>query len=137
MSRTTSDLVIGIIEIDSAISLTPFIEAANMLVTQFCTALDEDYTAAELVKIETWLAAHFYTVREGRAFQEKAGPVSERKQSKVDLGFATSHYGQHAMILDYYGGLAALNERIKKGKANRISISWLGTEEETETNVDS
>ena len=127
--RTTDDLVEGIIEVDSAISLTPFIDAANMLVTKFCTDLTDDYTADELKKIETWLAAHFYTVREGRAFVEKAGPVSERKQSKVDLGFATSHYGQHAMTLDYYGGLAALNERIKKGKANRISITWLGTEE--------
>ena len=137
MARTTEALIEGIIEVDSAILLTPFIDAANMLVTQFCTDLVTDYTAAELIKIETWLAAHFYTVREGRAFEERAGPVSERKQSKVDLGFATSHYGQMAMTLDYYGGLSSLNERIKKGKASRISVSWLGTEKKTETNIDS
>ncbi len=136
MARTTDALVEGIIEVDSAILLAPFIDAANMLVTKFCTDLVDDYTAAELIKIETWLAAHFYTVREGRAFEERAGPVSERKQSKVDLGFATSHYGQMAMTLDYYGGLAALNERIKQGKANRISVTWLGTEKVTETNID-
>lgn len=136
MARTTDILVEGIIEVESAISLTPFIDAANMLVTKFCTNLVSDYTSDELIKIETWLAAHFYTVREGRAFQEKAGPVSERKQSKVDLGFATSHYGQMAMTLDYYGGLAGLNESIKKGKVNKISVTWLGTEEATETNID-
>ncbi len=136
MARTTTDLIEGIIDVESGIPLAPFIDAANMLVTKFCTTLDEDYTTAELIKIETWLAAHFYTVREPRAESEKAGPVSEKKQSKVDLGLSTSHYGQMAMTLDYYGGLAALNERIKKGKANRIGITWLGTEKVTETNVD-
>ncbi len=136
MARTTTDLIEGIIDVESGIPLAPFIDVANMLVTKFCTTLDEDYTTAELIKIETWLAAHFYTVREPRAESEKAGPVSEKKQSKVDLGLSTSHYGQMAMTLDYYGGLAALNERIKKGKANRIGITWLGTEKVTETNVD-
>ncbi len=136
MSRTTNDLIEGIIDVDSGVLLTPFIDAANMLVTQFCTDLDVDYTAVELTKIETWLAAHFYTVRAPRAVLEKAGPVSERTQSKVDLGFATSHYGQMAMTLDYYGGLAALNERIKQGKSNKISVTWLGTEKVTETNID-
>ncbi len=136
MARATDDLIEGIIDVDSAILLAPFIDAANMLVTQFCTDLTVDYTNAQLVQIETWLAAHFYTVRDMRASEERAGPVSERKQSKVDLGFATSHYGQMAMTLDFYGGLASLNERIKEGKANRISITWLGTEKATKTNID-
>lgn len=136
MARATDELLEGIIEVDSAILLAPFIDAANMLVTKFCTDLVDDYTADELIKIETWLAAHFYTVRDMRAFEEKAGPVSQRLQSKIDLGFATSHYGQMAMTLDYNGGLAGLNERIKQGKTNKISVSWLGTEEKTGTNID-
>ena len=128
--RTTNALVEGIIEVESAIVLTPFIAAANHLVNQCCTDLDEDYTAAELITIETWMAAHVYTVREMRAESEKAGPVSEKKQSKVDLGFATSHYGQMAMTLDYKGRLAQLNEKIKKGISNVVGVIWYGTEED-------
>ena len=130
--RTTPTLVEGIIEIDSAIGLTPFIAAANALVTQCCTDLTEDYTTGQLQIIETWLAAHFYTVRDMRAEAEKAGPVSEKFQSKVDLGFDTSHYGQMAMRLDWKGGLAALNEEVKKGIKKIIIGTWLGTEK-TET----
>jgi len=136
MARTTSDLIEEIIEVDSGIVLTPFISAASAIVTQCCTNLAVDYTAAHLVEIETWLAAHFYTIREGRVFEERAGPVSERKQSKVDLGFALSHYGQMAMTLDWYGGLAALNEKIKKGKVRAPGIHWLGkTEDEMGTTL--
>jgi len=129
--RTTSASVSGIIEVDSAISLTPFIEAANAVVTQCCTGLTTAYTATQLELIERWLSAHFYTVREMRVMSEKAGPVSERVQSKVDLGFDTSHYGQMAMRLDWHGGLASLNEQIKKGAITSVGITWLGTEEET------
>ena len=130
--RTTDALVGGIIEVDSSITLTPFISAANSIVTQCCTDLDTDYSAAQLVIIETWLTAHFYTVRDMRAEMEKAGPVSEKFQSKVDLGFSTSHYGQMAMLLDYYGGLSALNEKMKKGGGRAPVVSWLG-KSETET----
>ena len=131
--RTTDGLVGGIIEVISSITLTPFIAAANAIVTKCCTDLTVDYTAAHLVVIETWLAAHFYSVRDMRAESEKAGQVAEKYQSKVDLGFATSHYGQMAMALDWYGGLAALNESMKKGGGRTISASWLG---KTETEAD-
>ena len=129
--RTTSDLVNGVIDVDSAISLTPFIAAANALVTQCCTELTTDYEAAQLILIETWLSAHFYTIRDMRAVSEKAGPVSVEYQSKVDLGFSTSHYGQMAMTLDYQGGLAALNEQIKNGLSKTPTATWLGTEDDS------
>ena len=131
MARTTSVLVEGIIENSESITLTPFIEAANLLVTQYCTDLTEDYTSDELEKIETWLAAHVFTIRDMRAEYEKAGDVSEKKQSKVDLGFDTSHYGQMAMRLDYHGGLAKLNEEAKKGAVNLFVGLWMGTEKPT------
>ncbi len=137
--RTTTALVEGIIEVDSAISLTPFIAAANAIVTQTSTNLSASltaYTDEQLTQIETWLSAHFYTVREGRAFEERAGTVSERKQSKVDLGFNTSHYGQMAMRLDWYGGLAALNNKILKGNFKIPSVAWLGkTKDEAGTEL--
>ncbi len=131
MARTTTALVEGIIENSESITLTPFIAAANTLVTQCCTDLAEDYTDDELQQIETWLAAHIFTIRDMRAFREKAGSVSEEKQSRVDLGFDTSHYGQMAMRLDYHGGLAKLNEEIKKGKSKRLIATWVGTPKPT------
>ena len=131
MARTTSALVEAIIEVYTGITLTPFIDAANMLVTQCCTDLTDDYTAAELIQIETWLSAHFYTVKDMRAEMERAGSVQEKLQSKVDLGFSTSHYGQHAMLLDYHGGLAKLNEQIKKGESKQLIATWVGTPKPT------
>ncbi len=131
MARTTASAVEGIIEIDAKISLTPFIELANALVTQCCTgdSVEITYTDAILELIERWLSAHIYTNRDPRAISEKAGPVSERTQSKVDLGFDTSHYGQTAMRIDYQGGLSALNEQIKSGGVSTVGATWLGTED--------
>ena len=125
MARTTDALVQGIIEVDEAIDLTPFIDIANEFVTECCTA--GEHSDLRLKLIETWLAAHCYTVRDMRAEAEKAGPTTEKKQSKVDLGFDTSHYGQMAMRLDTEGGLAALNKKSKEGEKVTVGVTWLGT----------
>lgn len=125
MARTTSELVGGIIEVDAAISLTPFILAANELVTEAC--VDSDLTDTRLELIERFLAAHFYTLRDPRPTSEKAGPVSANYQSKVGLNLATSHYGQHAMVLDTSGGLAELSRRASRSKRT-ASATWVGLE---------
>lgn len=132
MARTDEDLVGGIIEVDPDIDLAPFIETANELVTELCAPVTNDdgdpfYSDARLELIERWLAAHFYCMHEPRATYEQAGPVSERVESKVDLGLSMSRYGQQAMILDTYGALRNLNE----GKANlQPGLGWLGTRPE-------
>ncbi len=128
MPRTTDELVGGIIEVDSSIDLTPFILPANELVTEFCG--EAGYTDGRLELIERYLAAHFYTLRDPRTTDEKAGDIAATYQSKVDLFLSTSHYGQHAMLLDTAGGLAELNKqqalpaRIKR----TASMYWLGTD---------
>ena len=122
--RTTSAAVALIIDVDDDISLTSFIEVANALVTECCST--DDYDATRLELIERWLSAHVYTIREMRTESEKAGSVSEKKQSRVDLGFDSSHYGQMAMRLDTKGGLAALNAQIKKGTGQTVQMTWLG-----------
>ncbi len=129
MARTTSALVAAIIEVDVSISLTPFIEVANMIVTSECTG--GDHTVLVLAQIEKWLSAHVYTCRDPRAVREKAGSMTQEMQSKVDLGFDNSHYGQMAMRLDTEGSLSALNERSKKGKRATIGVTWLGTAKQT------
>jgi hypothetical protein len=133
--RTTSAAVGLIIEVDDTIDLTPFIEVANALVTEFCatatrtvngvTSLYYDDTRLEL--IERWLSAHFYAVRDPRAHWEAAGPVSERLESLVGMFLKSSKYGQHAMFLDTAGGLAEWDRTMEKGPIKRkVSATWLG-----------
>lgn len=126
MARTTSTLVGQIIKVDADIDLSPFIETANALVTECCT--NSSYTNATLELIERWLAAHFYTIRDMRMESERLGAATEKRQSKVDIGFNSSIYGQHAMRLDVRGNLAALDKRTKDGKKDLIAATWLGTE---------
>ena len=131
MARTTNALVGGIIEVTTGDDLTPFIDVANDLVTEVVeVAKNTDgsayYSTAQLTRIESWLAAHFYAVMVPRATSERAGPVSETVESKVDLGFDSSKYGQHAKILDRAGGLAALDASSKSGKRRTARIRWAG-----------
>lgn len=137
--RTTSELVGGIIELDPNITdLDPFILIASILVDRVQAAADEsgaldpandDAADKETVleTIETWLAAHFYAMRDPRTTQEAVGGVQETYQSKVDLGLRLSHYGQMAIALDATGTL----QNIADGKVNltpvEVGVSWLGT----------
>jgi hypothetical protein len=126
--RTTAEAVGGIIKVVGTVSMTPFIEAANALVTEHCS--EDDYDATRLELIERWLAAHFYAIYEPRRLSERAGPVSKQIESRVDLGFDVTRYGQMAMRFDTEGGLAALNEQIKSGGSLTVGVTWLGSEDE-------
>lgn len=131
--RTTVEAVDGIIETDVTIDLTPFIETASLLVDVNCEALNAAYTEEELEKIERWLSAHVYATRDPRPVVESLGNrLSVTNQSKVDLYFCNSHYGQMALLLDWYGGLAKLQDKMKNqaGGLRTIGITWLGEESE-------
>lgn len=130
MPRTTEAAVQAIVETEDDISLTPFIEVANMLVTKKC--LDSDYDDAQLELIERWLSAHFYAVRDLRRSSEKAGSVGESFQYKVDLNLAVTVYGQQAMVIDTDGNLAKLNKETGNGGPMRASVTWVGTAPETD-----
>jgi hypothetical protein len=124
--RTNDTLVGGVIEVDTDIGLTPFINSANRLVTQLCapSGYDED----TLTDIETWLAAHFYAVRDPRESQVGASGLTAQYGGRFDLGFDFTQYGQQAMRLDTAGNLAALNNRMKKATMSKKGITWLGTD---------
>jgi len=131
MARTTTSNVVGIIEIDSGISLTPFIEVANALVTEVCSlATDSDgdlvYDATRLELIERWLAAHFYHIRDPKSSREEVDDVAATYRSIVEIGFNNTHYGQMAMRIDTNGGLARLDKSAKDGKTTTVSLTWLG-----------
>ncbi len=127
MARTDATAVGGIIEVDATIDVTPFIEAANALVTDVCG--DSGYSDDRLELIERWLSAHFYAVRDIRPASETAGAVSQSFQFSVGRYLEVTMYGQQAMLLDVEGGLADLNARMKKGvRFPPITVGWAGTE---------
>ena len=122
--RTTEEDVASIIEVDSDISLTPFIETASHLVDRVAAA-DSTVSSTTLELIERYLSAHCYTFRDPRVTSERAGSVWASYQSAVSFGLKTSHYGQMAISLDPTGTLKALSEGQR-----RASVSWLGVEED-------
>lgn len=126
--RTTSTLVTGIIETDSTIDITPFINTANSVVTKWCTDIQFGYTNDQLELIERWLSAHFYAVRDPRSQNEKAGSVGVAYAVQVKpTPLSSTPYGQAAMAVDYMGGLAALEKRLTSGIAPKPGINWIGT----------
>ena len=131
MARTTPELVEAIIEVDSTVDLQPFIDSATEIVTECCGAAG--YSATYIRDIETWVAAHFYCARDPRTTLEHAGEVREFYENKVGFGFKNSRYGQRALLMDYAGGLAALDNALAKvtkklDAGAKKNILWLGTD---------
>jgi hypothetical protein len=134
MSRTTSDAVKKLVEVDATIStdLAPFIETASSLVDDVvATAKKSDgsdyYTAPKLELIERWLAAHFYTIRDNRPASEKAGSVSVNYQYEIGKMLSSSMQGQTALMLDTAGGLASLSKQSEDGKPRKVGAYYLGS----------
>jgi len=124
--RITDADVEELIEVDAAISLTPFITIANELVTELCTS--SGYTAARLAMIEAWLAAHFYLMRDQAVASEKAGSVSVSYQYEIGMQLAQTKQGQTAMMLDTAGNLANLSKKTERGRAASAGATWIGSD---------
>lgn len=124
-NRTTAADVGKVIEVETDIDLDPFITAANSLVTELCVSAG--YAADRLKLIETWLAAHFYAIRDPRLASETAGGAGGSYQGQTAMNLSATTYGQQAMVLDTSGTLSALNVATAKGKKPSACITWLGT----------
>lgn len=112
--RVTQAEVEAIIEIESSIDLTPFIAAANIIVTNVVTdsAIDADH----LKEIERWLSAHCVSMgRDMRVAKEKADDASVEYQGKTKMHLEATLYGQMAMDLDTSGALTEWNNEIEDG----------------------
>lgn len=151
--RCSAADVAAIIEIDpSILNLTPFILAANQLVTEICAntvppfgqsrqnsyrpqgeaaqpgqAFYQTYDNDRLKAIETWLAAHFYAIRDPRFAAQTMGRQSATYQNQVGLNLSQTPYGQQAKILDTHGGLAWLDAHLSQGKRGQAGIVYLGS----------
>jgi hypothetical protein len=131
--RVTEHEVKEIIE-TTLTDLSPFITAANLIVTQQCGG--QSMAAALLKEIERWVAAHLVSVRERseRVTRVKIGEAEEQysapSASKLGVGdgLATSPYGQQALMLDYSGKLRDL------GKKRAVLYSYVIYDETQDTN---
>lgn len=125
--------VAGVIETDPAVvgsslnGLNPFINIANEMVTECCTFQGQGYSASRLAVIETWVAAHFYAVRDPRPVTEQLGAARQTLQKVVDIGLDATQWGQTAMRIDTYGGLAAKNNKAGRMRDFHLGIFHLGT----------
>ena len=124
--------VAGVIETDPAVvgsslnGLNPFINIANEMVTECCTKSGQGYSDSRLAVIETWVAAHFYAVRDPRPVSERIGSASETLQKVVDVGLDATQWGQTAMRIDTYGGLAAKNNKASRMRDLHLGIFHIG-----------
>jgi hypothetical protein len=127
MARTTADMIGKIVEVDLTIDLTPFIDAANLLVTEVCVDGGAEYSEARLTMIETWLAGHFYRVRDPFAQSESAGGVSASFMGSAGMQLQLTKEGQQVLLLDTTGGFAALNSIAQSGRKRRVGALWCGS----------
>jgi hypothetical protein len=130
-TRTSEDQVSAVIDVSSGDDLTAYIDTANTLVTERCTA--SGYSDLRLELIERWLTAHFYACNRRRTLQEgvSGGANEGFDPIKTDLFFDNTVYGQQALMLDTAGNLAALQNAMKTVKIHlpaggKPRTSWLG-----------
>lgn len=106
-------------------SLTPFIRTANLVTNRMNTcATAKDYTLDSdlLLEIETWLAAHFYSMSDRPYSTTRTDKAYAKFQGITKMGLEASHYGQTALNLDYSGCLSIINSTTNKS----VSVTWLG-----------
>lgn len=107
MARITQTELEVIISNPSSADLTPFITAANDLVTDRLGS--EGMSSTRLKSIELFLAAHFATVLLRRTGVEEIGEARiEYQPGKLGVFLRSTDYGQAAMSLDTSGKLGAV-----------------------------
>lgn len=110
-ARVTEVEVEEIIEVDSSLSLTPFITAANIIVNDNLSDSSLSIATATLKEIERWLAAHLTQIRSNSLVRsEGVKGVTQAFQYRLGLNLQSTMYGQQAMMLDPTGTLAKLNK---------------------------
>jgi len=130
--RTNAVNVAQVIDVPATepLSLDIYITTANAMVNSVC--LESDYSTELLELIERWLAAHCYACNRRRTLQNSVGGGAVMQQFdkiQVDLMLNNTIYGQHAMVLDWKGNLAALINKLKDIKTGAVQIHWLGQAE--------
>jgi hypothetical protein len=106
--------------------VSPFVETANLMVTAYLASTDQ--TADALREVETYLAAHFVSLRDRLVKSEAAGGVRFDYQGETGMGLDSSHYGQTAKLLDSSGVLKEIDGKTR--------ITWKHRAGSERTNTD-
>jgi hypothetical protein len=129
-TRTTPELVAGIIEVDPGDDVSPFIYSANSVVTAVCGVADPPYSDgffnSQMELIERWLSAHFYGIMNQQLLASKADVAAYHFQAKIDYGLKATMYGQQVMLLDNQSLLAALENTSEIKRKIHLDITHLG-----------
>ena len=113
MPRVEHREVVAIID-TTLTDVHPFIDTANIIVTDKLSSIHDDTLLKE---IEKWLAAHFVAIRDRRPQSETLGNASVTYQGQTGLGLDATLYGQQVKVLDTSGVLASMGKRIAEVKA--------------------
>ena len=126
MARTTEDRVNLLIQYDLTIitDIQSFIDDASMLVDNIVAIAPLPSTAL-LEIVERYLAAHFIAIADPRVDTEKVKSLQTKYQYLLDKGFAITHWGTTAMMVDTTGRLAAFNNRLLDGNGPK-QFFWAG-----------
>lgn len=126
--RTTPSDVQAIVEHDPTVSMVPYIAAASAMLDQVVASCKPaaSLSTAKLKIIETWLAAHFYSVRDQQFSQETEGKGSATYQGQTQMNLTSSKYGQTAMMLDGSNCLASRNLEVTTGMRRVAGTIWGG-----------
>jgi hypothetical protein len=140
MARATEALVAEVVEYEDgtisespAISLTPFIRQAHVMV-DWLQSKDTDNELSEdmLTEIEVQLAAHFYSVQRDPQLQGKSTDgASGNYTGATGYSLQATHYGQTAMLMDITGMLTKRNKEAQEGKAVS-KTTWIGWQDHSE-----
>lgn len=117
--------------------LQPFIDTAVAITDRVETCAVSKgmtLTAAELLLIERWLAAHFYKHAYDRQFSNKSSAGASAGftgQSAMYLEGTT--YGQNALSVDYSGCLLSLVPTSSPTQRRIAGAAWLGKRKSEQT----
>lgn len=125
MPRAIEADVAAIVKVREGDSLTPFLEAADEIITNYVAVTDPPPAAKNMAIVCQWLAAHLYSQFRRRLASGSAGDVSETYEGQTGLYLEGTTYGQQAMLLDASGALSTLNAAAKAGR-NKTYVKWLG-----------
>jgi hypothetical protein len=105
MARVTAAEVEKIIDLDSDLDADPFINSANLLITDVLG--DAGMSEERLTDIELWLSAHFCAMRQRQISNIQMGGIGLSFGGNLagTEGLKLSHYGQQALALDTSGRL--------------------------------
>lgn len=128
MPRTTTTEVRQVIEIPEDVDVDGFIRTASAF-TGWILSKDTEgvLNDALALEIETYLAAHFYAIRDPQYQSKSTAGASATYQGQTGMGLDLTWWGQQAKLLDITGTLSeqdAVDELVQN--PGLFGLYWLG-----------